>query len=113
MGATEDKGVSAHARGGSGAGEFAEVDSDDGIGDVVVDPAFFDKRDEQWTGFLVGAEVVRGACSPVGVALHGGVGADDEDVASFGGGARGGGAGLDYSKDWYRNRILDCVEGQG
>lgn len=55
MGAAEDKGIGAHAISGGSAGEFAKVDADYGVSDMVVDPAFFDQRDEQRASFLVGA----------------------------------------------------------
>ena len=51
-------------------------------------PAFFDQGDEERAGFLEGAKAAGAAGGGVGVALHGGVGGDDEDVAGFGG-ARG------------------------
>ena len=64
-----------------GFGEgFGEIDFQDFVGDGVVDPAFFDERDEEGAGFFGGfeAEGVEGV--GVGVGLDGGCGGEDEDV---------------------------------
>ena len=49
VGAAEEEGFGV---GGFGEG-FGEVDAEDFVGDGVVDPAFFDQRDEEWAGFFV------------------------------------------------------------
>ncbi len=99
------------ARGGFGA-ELIEIDVDDLGGDWVAGPSLFDQWDEQRTGFLDGAEAEGLAGAEIGVALDGGVGGDDEDVAGFRGSAGGGGAGLDDSENGDGNGVLDGVEGQ-
>ena len=53
-----------------------------------VEPPFFDEGNEQGAGFLKCAEPLRLARGGVGMALHGGIGGDDEDVACFGRSAR-------------------------
>ncbi len=82
-------------------------------GDVVVGPSFFDEGDQQRAGLLEGAQILGGAGGRVGVALHGGVGGDDQHVAGFGGGAGGGGAGFDDAEDGDGHGVLDGVEGEG
>ena len=47
------------------------------------------------------------------MALDGGVGGDDEDVAGFGGGAGGIRAGLDDAEDGNGDGVLNGVEGEG
>ncbi len=81
-------------------------------GDMVVGPAFFNEGDEKGTGFLNGTQILAGAGGLVGMALHGGVGGDDEDVAGFGGSACGGGSGLDDAKDGDGHCVLYGVEGE-
>ena len=77
-------------------------------------PAFFDQGDEQRAGFFESAQAAGAAGGGVGVALHGGVGGDDQHVAGFGGGAGGLGAGLDDAEDGNgRDGVLDGVEGEG
>ena len=73
VGAAEKEGA-----GGGGFGEgFGQVDTEDIVGDGVVDPAFFDQGDEEGAGFFVGFEV-EGVESPgVGVGLDGGCGGED------------------------------------
>ena len=51
VGAAEEDGL-----GGAGGEGFGEVDAEDFAGDGVIDPAFFDERDEQGAGFFGGAE---------------------------------------------------------
>ena len=64
-----------------GFGEsFLQVDLEDFVGDGVVDPAFFDERDEEGAGFFGGLEAERGEGVRVGVGLDGGGGGQDEDV---------------------------------
>jgi hypothetical protein len=82
-----------------GFGELVEIDADDFGGDRVVGPAFFDEGNEQRAGFLKGAEAQGAAGGGVGVAVHGGVGGDDQHVAGAGGGAGGRCAGLDDAED--------------
>jgi hypothetical protein len=60
--------------------ELVEIDADD-FGDGMVGPAFLDQRNEQRAGFLKGAQALGAAGGGVGVALHGGVGGDDQHVA--------------------------------
>ena len=71
MGAAEQESLGV---GGFGEG-FVEIDAEDFGGDVVVDPAFFDQRDEQGAGLFGGreAEGVEGLGVGVGgrVALPG------------------------------------------
>ena len=93
--------------------EFVEIDVDDFGGDRVVGPAFFDEGDEQGAGFLDGAQAEGLAGGGVGVALDGGVGGDDQDVAGFGGGAGGCCAGLDDAEDGNGDGVLNGVEGEG
>ena len=77
-------------------------------------PAFFDEGDEQRAGFLKGAQAVGLAGGGVGVALHGGVGGDDQHVAGFRRVVRGLGAGLDDTEHGNgRHGLLDGVEGEG
>ena len=102
-----------HACGGGFGGEFAEIDADDFVSHVVADPAFFDEGNEQRAGFLERAQVLSCAGGFVGVAVHRGVGGDDQHVSGFGGGAGCGGSGLDNAEDRDWNGILDGIEGQG
>jgi hypothetical protein len=76
VGAAEQEGV-----GGGGGGEgFGEVDLEDFVGDGVVDPAFFDQRDEEGTGFFVGFEAEGFEGVGVGARLDCGSGGQDEDL---------------------------------
>ena len=93
MGAAEDEGVGLEARARGFGEELVEIDADDFGGDGVVGPAFFNQGDEEGAGFLDGAQAEGLAGGGVGVAVDGGVGGDDEDVAGAGGGAGGGAPG--------------------
>ena len=79
MSAAEEEGLGV---GGFGEG-FLQVDFQDFVGDGVVDPAFFDERDEQGAGFFVGFEVEGGESSFVGVGFDGGLGCEDEDCGGW------------------------------
>jgi hypothetical protein len=96
VGAAEQEGFG----GGSFGESFVEVDLEDFVGDGVVDPAFFDERDEQGAGLLGGVEAEGGEGTGVGVGLDGGGGGEYEGAA---GGRRGGeggfGSGLDDADD--------------
>ena len=85
VGAAEQEGGGV---GGFGEG-FEEVDAEDFEGDGgvdgVVDPAFFDQRDEEGAGFFGGSEAEGGEGLGVGVGLDGGGGGQDEDVVVLGG----------------------------
>ncbi len=81
VGAAEDERVGLEALGGGGGEQFVEIDADDLGGDGVAGPAFFDEGDEQGAGLFKRAKAAGLAGSGVGVALHGGVGGDDEHVA--------------------------------
>jgi len=76
VGASEQKGL---GRGGGGQG-FGEVDLQDVVGDGMVGPAFFDKRDEKGAGLFAGFEAERVESVGVGVGLDRGGGGEDEDV---------------------------------
>ena len=83
MGAAEDEGVGIQACGIRSCGQFIEIDADDFGGDGVAGPSFFDQGDEQRAGFLECAEPLCLARGGVSMALHGGIGGDDEYVSSF------------------------------
>ena len=57
-----------------------QVDFQDFVGHGVIDPAFFDERDEEGAGFFVGFEVEGVEGVGVGVGLDGGGGGEDEDL---------------------------------
>ena len=77
-------------------------------------PAFFNEGDEERAGFFEGAKAPGPAGCSVGVALYGGIGGDDEDVAGFGCSVGGLGAGLNDADDGDgRDGFLDGVEGEG
>ena len=63
--------------------QFGQVDVDDLRRDRVIGPAFFDEGNEQRTGFLEGAQAQGVTGGGVGVALHGGVGSNDQHVAGL------------------------------
>ena len=98
---------------GSFGEEFIEIDVDHLGGDGVV-----------WSSPLRPAGRAAGRLSRwragpgrssggIGVALHGGVGGDDQYVAGMGSGAGGGRAGLDDAEHGNGNRVLNGVESQG
>ena len=55
VGAAQDKRIGAHSRGGGIARKLAQVDANHCVGDVVIDPTFFDERNEKRAGLLIGA----------------------------------------------------------
>jgi hypothetical protein len=77
VGAAEEEGG---CTGGLGEG-FGEVDSEDLVGDGVVDPAFFDEGDEEGAGFFEGLEVEGVEGAGVRVGLDGGGGGEDQDLS--------------------------------
>ena len=66
--------------GGTGVEGFAKVDAEDFAGDGVVDPAFFDERDEEWAGLLGGVEAAGLAVGAIGVGLDRGCRGEDEGI---------------------------------
>jgi hypothetical protein len=74
--AAEEEGLGS---GGGGKG-FGEVDLEDFVGDGVVDPAFFDQRDEEGAGLFVGFEAEGFEGVGVGAGLDGCGGGEDEDL---------------------------------
>ncbi len=95
------------------AQQLVEIDANHLGGHGMVGPALLDQRHEQRAGLLEGAQAPRLAGSGVGVALHGGVGGDDQHVAGARGGAGRGRAGLDDAQHRDRHGVLDGVERQG
>jgi hypothetical protein len=75
-------------------------------------PALFDQRHQQRAGLFERAQALSAAGGGVGVALHGGVGGDDQHVARAGGGAGSRGARLDHAHDGHRHGILNGVQSQ-
>ena len=90
--------------------EFVEIDADNFGSDRMVCPAFFDQRHKQRAGFLERAQPLGLACGGIGMAVHGGVGGDHQNIAGLGGCAGGGGAGLNHAKYRDRHRFLDCIK---
>ena len=76
VGAAEKEGLCV---GGFGQ-RFGQVDFEDFVGDRVIDPAFFNQRDEEGAGLFVGSEAESVEGTGVGVGLDGGCGSEDEDV---------------------------------
>jgi len=114
VGAAENERVRLHALGCGVGAEFVEVDAHDFSRNLMAGPALFYEGNEKRAGFLEGAKAVSLARSGVGVAVHGGVGGDNEDVARFRSFVSGFGAGLNDADDWNGgNGLLDVVEGEG
>lgn len=113
VGTPEDEGVRIEAVGSGLRGEFVDVDTDDFVGDLVAGPSFFDEGNQQRAGFLKSTQILSGAGGLVGVALHGGVGGDDQNVAGFGCGAGCFGSGFNDAQDRDGHGVLDGVEGEG
>lgn len=113
MGAAEQKCVGFKGGNTGLIEQFGEVDVEDFAGDGVVDPAFFDKRDEQRAGFLNGAKLAFAAGGQVGVAFHRGGSGDDHDIAGAGMGLSSIGAGFNDSENGHRDRSTDGVECEG
>lgn len=92
--------------------QLRKIDAQDFAGDGVVDPTFFDERDEQWAGFFDGVEAAFGAGGGVGVAFDGGGGGDDHDVSGVGVGFGGVGAGFNDAEYGNWGGGADVVEGE-
>ncbi len=99
------RGVGVEVLGDGFGKKLIEIDADDLCGDGVAGPALLDQGDEQGAGHFQGAKAAGGAGGGVGVALHGGVGGDDQDVAGVGGGAGGLGSRLDDAQDGGRAQL--------
>ena len=78
----------------------------------MVDPAFFNQRNQKRTGFFDSAQAALVAGRGVGVAVNGGRGGHNEDVARFGGGLGGVGSGFDNSDDGHRDGVTNRVQGK-
>ncbi len=95
---------------------FGQVDFEDFVGDGVVDPAFFDKGNEEGAGFFGGFEVEGVEGVGVGVGLDGGGGGEDQylDSGSTGAGCESGlSPGFDYADDRDGQSALDVYQGRG
>ena len=114
-GGLDERVVSAAEQQGLGLGSagegFGEIDFDDVVGDGVIDPAFFDERDEERTGLLMGFETKRAEGVEIGMGLNRGGGGKDEDGAGGGVGDGGLRSGLDDADDRDGERLANVLKG--
>ena len=113
VGAAEHEGVGVQALGRGFGAEFFEVNTYDLLGHGMIGPAFFDEGDKKRAGFLESAKAMGLAGGGVGVALNGGIGGDDENVAGLRRPVCGLGTGLDDAEDGDRDGFFDVVEREG
>ena len=92
---------------------FGEVDAEDFASDGVIDPAFFNQRDEEGAGLFGGVEAMEVAEVAVGVGLDGGGCGEDESLGLRVVAAGGLDDGLDDADDGDGDCVDDLGHGEG